>query len=120
MDEKQELKPCPFCGGDNISPLQWPRTMERCNSCGAKGPDTWLHSTWNTRAVDPAWKYVERDGNPTEEDEYLIAVNITEPGVTRDYWGRFGWRHYCNEDVYAWAECRPMPEPPPLLEGENG
>ncbi len=58
-----ELKPCPFCGCDNLK--IWDNSVECVNpNCGASGPDlghcvgakcrTEAISAWNTRAIDPA------------------------------------------------------------------
>lgn len=49
--EKDQLKPCPFCGSLDLDVTQW----IECNSCGAFGPspsDTGDLSAWNTRVGD--------------------------------------------------------------------
>ena len=55
----QQLKPCPFCGSDNVD--DW-ETHVRCHKCGARGPWQWhvegedpmviSANAWNTRAAD--------------------------------------------------------------------
>ena len=52
--DKNELKPCPFCGGKDIEGHHVEDAYyERCNGCGAEGPP--IHgprddgTDWNTR-----------------------------------------------------------------------
>ena len=54
--ERQQLKPCPFCGG-HMHMLRY-RERLSCMNCGAEGPDgkaqdlQSLLTAWNTRAAD--------------------------------------------------------------------
>lgn len=46
--EKDQLKPCPFCGSKDLDVTQW----IECNGCGAFGPkpdDYGDLSAWNER-----------------------------------------------------------------------
>jgi len=55
MDERQNLKPCPFCGDDQPVLLY---SAVRCRICGAVGPfsssDDQAIEKWNTRAALPS------------------------------------------------------------------
>lgn len=57
-----DLKPCPFCGGDDLELAQedmgpdgWTFVIE-CHDCFARGPDGWrrkeAEEAWNTRHED--------------------------------------------------------------------
>ena len=112
-----------------------------CNGCEASGPEVriqtsvdgtpeeWLEKAkadaekakvdaiaeWNKRHDPNPWRYVARDGNPTEKGEYLVAVrggNVHGPLVWRDLWeGRTWW--LSGFGVYAYRE---MPDAPPMEE----
>lgn len=60
----EELKSCPFCGGEDLEKQQW-RTYDArhpecfgvcCTYCGGRGGDEWSEAeavkTWNRRAND--------------------------------------------------------------------
>jgi Lar family restriction alleviation protein len=76
MSEKtqmQELKPCPFCGGEaEIRMVDAPEYTAQCTKCHAQGPSvryrSAVASAWNTRAA----------ATPTEgEGARTIARRIT-------------------------------------------
>jgi Lar family restriction alleviation protein len=56
------LKPCPFCGGPEVTlyygPTGWPKFL--CQDCRATGPQMntreEAEDRWNARATDPAVK----------------------------------------------------------------
>ena len=59
MSATDELKPCPFCGGENLA-SNWHSPFIICNDCGAFGPGN-ADSTheqaveaWNTRTPEQA------------------------------------------------------------------
>ena len=59
MNATDELKPCPFCGGENLA-SNWHSPFIICNDCGAFGPGN-ADSTheqavkaWNTRTPEQA------------------------------------------------------------------
>lgn len=76
------------------------------------------------------WKYVKRDGLPTEEDTYIVAVvhrrnvhrrNVKNRYLYRDYFfaDTDTWERYNDDypfEVYAWRE---MPDPPPYEPDEQ-
>lgn len=43
-----KLKPCPFCGSEDLSKIIRGQPWVECLNCGATGPDP-LHG-WNSRA----------------------------------------------------------------------
>lgn len=51
----QQLKPCPFCGGKNISLLAASVSWLYCNDCNGMGPSGFSESQaiklWNTRVA---------------------------------------------------------------------
>ena len=65
----EELKPCPFCGGLNISDKTngWGHAFHQCNDCKAQGParsvtikNPWANPVlWNTRAEAAEAKVAE-------------------------------------------------------------
>ena len=62
----EELKPCPFCGGEGelVIPTPWDpyQAYVRCKKCGITGPVVWMVDDekfkttavkkWNTRKVE--------------------------------------------------------------------
>ena len=62
LDEKGELLPCPFCGGEaeQKSPAQPHGGMVNCRSCGAEafGPKWNRRAPWRTEAWDALHKWV--------------------------------------------------------------
>lgn len=51
-----ELKPCPFCGGNSIKVDQWATWYCRCENCGSEQISTTKEgaiTAWNTRAQGP-------------------------------------------------------------------
>ena len=49
----KNLKPCPFCGGDDIRPYGAAIGFV-CHDCGVTGPQDPSSPAWNQRATDPA------------------------------------------------------------------
>lgn len=137
MAEKEELKPCPFCGYALIHVLPGSTfrlryaQCGRCEACagevriqtsGDGTPDEWEQEAriqaikeWNTRATVNPWRYVERDGNPTEQGDYIVACAIDYYTYTQEAsWSGTAWD---RGRVYAYQL---KPEPPPLEpEGEE-
>ena len=61
----------------------------------------------NKNETNVSWRYVDRDGNPTEAGEYLTVLiypgyhNGDETGIT---WATLGIRYFGNVDnMSAWA-----------------
>ena len=61
-----ELKPCPFCGSENLTLLKpipgFATSFVRCNSCRAFGPDSdntdQAAKAWNNRRGEKNVRYV--------------------------------------------------------------
>ena len=59
----EELKPCPFCGGEDIEEISnWPLSWAKfCVDCGGEGPSAFTSkrakTLWNSRAA------LKEDGN---------------------------------------------------------
>lgn len=59
MEQTPELKPCPFCGGEEVTSegrVESSRGQEFCFCCGASGPhpaydELTPQPTWNTRVA---------------------------------------------------------------------
>jgi len=128
MAENEELKPCPFCGRNT--------RLVQVESAGGGGRFIWIiecrdddceagfegHArkcdaikAWNRRTEANPWRYVKRDGNPTEQGDYIVACAIDYYTYTRKaWWSGTAWD---RSRVYAYQL---KPSPPPLEpEGEE-
>jgi Lar family restriction alleviation protein len=85
-DTGQALKPCPFCGGENLSKERngsgWPIVM--CDDCGAKGPQIELdredaNKRWNARigpAQSPRDAVIEECARHLEQEADLATNSL--------------------------------------------
>lgn len=73
---------------------------------------TALHA--RTRTEANPWRYVERDGNPTEEGAYTVALKFQDAtAVSQDVWQETFWLYHRDPRIPIYAYRLP-PEPPPL------
>lgn len=83
MDDKPELLPCPFCGGEAvISQYGTPRisTIVECTECACRleTGETFSHGTiWNTRA-DTAERDALREALDWAGDTLYLADSLAE------------------------------------------
>lgn len=79
-----ELKPCPFCGGEatrvnNLIPKEWHVVCLECDaSTGFCETEQGAVTTWNRREV-PAYKAGYKDGYQIGKSEVCTCKNIGEP-----------------------------------------
>jgi len=66
------LKPCPFCGNEQL--LQFDNDVV-CNDCGCTGPNEDFSGGWNTRAIDTLLSSPECEEAVTEAIEKSMWDN---------------------------------------------
>lgn len=83
-----ELKPCPFCGSDNVRVIGVMRPMGECLSCGAHG--TWTIED-HARAVE-AWNTRPAEDSLTAQVDRLrrVIVDLTK---------KHDWENYLMSDL---------------------
>lgn len=85
----EELKPCPFCGGSDLTilPNEQDHSHVHCNDCMAKGPVVdqvadWTrpHTAWNRRAEQSDNAALRADVERLREAarDYIAAVGYAE------------------------------------------
>jgi hypothetical protein len=114
---KQELKPCPFCGGE-AEYMGTAFTAIRCTKCGVsthQGSQDWCDQVWNTRTDAPeadGWIRVE-DRLPKEyslgmSKDVLTIAGIKQSVKSYDYELK-RWNGSPHVTITHW---RPLPSPP--------
>lgn len=117
---KEGLKPCPFCGGDEILMLESDRSdyVPFCSHCGAeidgcKYGDEAI-AAWNRRA--DGWISVE-DRLPSEEEvledqEFIVVIKGYRLATTLYFVGG-EWRDDAGDgDFYHVTHWMPLPKVP--------
>ena len=106
----EQLKPCPFCGGSNLSDRG--DNGIKCHRCGAWGPDQdkgkWW---WNTRAS--GWQPIETA--PTDGTHILVFAPVD--GVVSSYfkhgcWQRMTTVYAAGRDGNEPTHWMPLPDAP--------
>lgn len=114
----EELKPCPFCGGEArfVRGDVFNSHSVQCMKCHCFSPSLWTKEEctkeWNTRTTN--WrKYPEE--KPEVDGEYYVyrgeGNGLPHEAVYKDERGGFFTIHnwYPKEDITHW---QPLPEPP--------
>jgi len=104
MAKKENLKLCPECY--KALEVVYRGNLVYCERC------SYQHEQSPARA-NP-WRYVERDGNPTEEGAYTVALKFQDAtAVSQDVWQETFWLYHRDPRIPIYAYRLP-PEPPPL------
>jgi len=123
-----ELKPCPFCGEEQLSDKERGDTIPYdgrysrvCDWCDVESP------YWNTRPIEDAQAQeiarLEQRIRELEEQQRWIPVSERLPEVDGYYWTidvlgkqeEWMYRHggwYMEKDISFITHWRPLPEPP--------
>jgi len=118
---KDELQPCPFCGGTKIC-TEKGINLNYCDNCSAESNV----EHWNTRPIEDALKQriaeleaqqrwiliTTKESLPKEEGSYLGYIKY--PGGEYfqeevEYSNKYGWMLDECIDITHWM---PLPEPP--------
>ena len=108
-----ELKPCPFCGGDNITRHSLFHIYEECIDCGAFGPDEHDNRDWNTRTERMQWNH-DMEAAPKTGRHLLLWDDILSDVVVGWYRlnhadGGFRSNDSLHVDATHWQH---LPSPP--------
>lgn len=120
----EELKTCPFCGGEAEISTTYDTEWIECAVCHARSPvlvgdyydegfmdGRYAAQMWNTREAAPKW--VPCSERLPEKEEYVLLSLVNLDIVigfranTEDYW-YYGGQYLTHNNVIAWM---PLPEP---------